>query len=291
MSDKPRLPNLIVIGAQKCGTTSLHYYLGLHPEIFMSREKELVYFIEELNWSKGIDWYRSRFASNAPVLGESSTGYSHCTVFPGVPERMHHVVPEARLIYVLRDPVERILSSYIHTWASGEEKRPLNEALKEPESSPYVLRSMYYRQLEQYLPYFPDSRILIITAEALLGKDRLSTLKKVFAFLEVDDSFWSKRFALTWHETRFKRKNTRVGELLEAWPLKEKLRFLPFEVRGAAERLLLLPFSRRVNRPLLGEGLQEGVVRVLKPDIDRLRSHTGQRFSEWSLWPQQESPT
>ena len=70
MSGESRLPNLIVIGAQKCGTTSLHYYLGVHPDIFMSREKELRYFVEEFNWGKGIDWYRSHFGANASILGE-----------------------------------------------------------------------------------------------------------------------------------------------------------------------------------------------------------------------------
>jgi hypothetical protein len=281
MPDKPELPNLIVIGAQKCGTTSLHYYLGLHPEIFMSREKELDYFVEEFNWGKGIDWYRSHFRANAGILGESSTGYSHFPVFRGVPERMHATVPEAKLIYVVRDPIERIRSSYLHSWASGEENRPLTEALEDLESSPYVSRSMYYRQVEQYLPYFPDSRILIISAEALL-RDRLKTLQKVYSFLNVDRSFRSKRFAFTWHASRFNRRKTRIGKYLEGLSLEERLRFLPFESRGAVERLLLLPFSRRVKRPCLNETLRKEIAEFLKQDVDRLRAYTGNPFSEWT---------
>ena len=278
--EEGRLPNLIVIGAQKCGTTSLHYYLGLHPEIFMTEEKELNFFLEERNWGKGIEWYSSHFGANARILGESSPTYSHFPVFQGVPERMHATIPEAKLIYVLRDPVERILSHYMHSWTSGAENRPLPEALEDPESSHYVSRSMYYRQLEQYLPYFPDSRILIITAEALL-RDRLKTMKKVYSFLNVDSSFRSSRFSFTWHESRFNRKQTRFGEVLEGLSLKEKLRFLPFESRGALERLLLLPFSRRVKRPRLDERLRRDITEFLKPDVDRLRAYTGNRFPEW----------
>lgn len=282
MSEEPRLPNLIIIGAQKCGTTSLHYYLDLHPDIFMSREKELRFFAEEFNWGKGIDWYRSHFRARASILGETSPCYSHFTVYRGVPARMAATVPEARLIYVLRDPVERILSHYMHSWASGAETRSLAGALEDPESSPYVIRSMYYRQLEQYLPFYSDTRILIITAEELLGRDRSKTLRKVFAFLNVDPAFRSRKFALTWHESRFKRRKTRIGKVLEGLDLQKRLRFLPFEMRGVVEGLLLLPFSRRVKRPLLNEELRKDLAAFLEEDIDRLRAHTGRRFSEWS---------
>jgi hypothetical protein len=65
------LPNLIVIGAQKCGTSVLHYYLSLHPEVSMSRPKELNFFIEERNWPRGVDWYKQQFDADARVRGEA----------------------------------------------------------------------------------------------------------------------------------------------------------------------------------------------------------------------------
>ena len=89
------LPNLIVIGAAKCGTTSLHEYLDAHPEIAMSREKELYFFIEEKNWNKGLAWYESNFDPHARVRGESSPGYTVFPLYQGVPERMAAIVPNA----------------------------------------------------------------------------------------------------------------------------------------------------------------------------------------------------
>jgi len=120
---KGNLPNLIIIGAMKCATTSLHYYLNLHPQISMSEEKELDFFIHKNNWHKGIEWYKTNFTGNASVYGESSPNYTKYPFFNGVPERMHAVVPDAKLIYVVRDPIERIISHYIHTSVNKKKKQ------------------------------------------------------------------------------------------------------------------------------------------------------------------------
>ena len=80
------LPNLIIIGGLKCGTTSIHHYLGLHPEIQMSKPKELNFFVEELNWDLGLDWYASRFDDRFKVRGESSPHYTNLPRFDGVAE-------------------------------------------------------------------------------------------------------------------------------------------------------------------------------------------------------------
>ena len=82
------LPNLIIIGGLKCGTTSIHHYLGLHPEIQMSKPKELNFFVEELNWDLGLDWYASRFDDRFKVRGESSPHYTNLPRFDGVAERI-----------------------------------------------------------------------------------------------------------------------------------------------------------------------------------------------------------
>src|SRR5689334_9595383 len=98
------LPNVIVIGGLKCGTTSLHHYLNLHPEIEMSRPKELNFFVEELNWDLGPDWYAAHFNASAPVRGETSPHYTARPRYDGVAERMRATLDDARLIYMVRDP-------------------------------------------------------------------------------------------------------------------------------------------------------------------------------------------
>src|SRR5688500_4466677 len=118
-------PNLIVIGGLKCGTTSLHHYLNLHPQIAMSRPKELNFFVEELNWELGTDWYTSHFDPAADVRGETSPHYTNRPRFEGVAERIAESAPGARLIYMVRDPIKRLLSHYVHNVAGGYEQRSL----------------------------------------------------------------------------------------------------------------------------------------------------------------------
>ena len=90
------MPNLIIIGGLKCGTTSIHHYLGLHPEIQMSKPKELNFFVDELNWDLGLDWYASRFDDRFKVRGESSPHYTNLPRFEGVAERIHEHCPDAQ---------------------------------------------------------------------------------------------------------------------------------------------------------------------------------------------------
>ncbi len=127
------LPNLIIIGAQKCGTSGLHYYLGLHPEVSMSTPKELNYFIAERNWGRGPEWYARHFDPTARCRGESSPNYTAFPQHMGVPERMAGVIPDAKLIYIVRDPLDRIAAHYVHNFAKRREKGDLRDDAAAPE--------------------------------------------------------------------------------------------------------------------------------------------------------------
>ena len=274
------LPNLIVIGAMKCATTSLHYYLGLHPEIFMSQEKELNFFLRQGNWHKGIEWYRSHFVGDAKIYGESSPNYANYPFSQGVQERIHRLVPEAKVIYVVRDPIERILSHYVHQYAVGREQRPLSEALADLGDNPYVCRSRYAMQVEPYLRSFPEAHVLIITQEDLY-RQREETLKSVFRFLEVDDSFYCEEFSLIKHPSRGKRRR-RHGT---AWfdSLSEHiLERVPHTTGQNLGHLLSLSFSHKVERPQLDETLRQRLINFLEDDVNRFRQLTGYDVESWS---------
>jgi hypothetical protein len=266
----------------KSGTTSLHRYLGLHPQISMAVEKELNFFIAEANWTRGVDWYARHFSSNAPVRGESSPSYTHYPFFSGVPERMASVVPDTRLVYLVRDPIERIVSHYVHDVAEGHERRTLADALSDLDGNPYVAASRYAAQLQRYLACFPRSQILVIANEELRA-ERRATVRRVFEFLEVDPSFESCGFDRIEHRSSEKRRRSEVGQRLARSSLFRLVRRLPRGMRGRILRLIERPFSRSIERPLLDPTLRARLEGLLRDDARAIQELAGRRFPDWSL--------
>lgn len=265
------LPNLVVIGAMKCGTGSLHRYLDLHSQIHMSQIKELDFFVEEKNWKLGLDWYQTNFTEPAEVLGESSTNYSKHPLFRGVPERMHRIIPDAKLIYIIRDPVERIVSQYIHNVAKGRERRTLDVALTELSENDYVNCSRYFMQIERYLAYYRRSSILVISSEGL-AHCRMKVLSEVFRFLKVDPSFEHLGFSIMHHQSSRKKRNTGLGLRLR-------------DVRGAWLLRRIWPWllKRSIEKPVMSQSLRYRLADVLSNDVIKLREFTGCSFENWCL--------
>ncbi len=208
------LPNLIVVGAQKCATSSLHQYLDAHPDICMSETKELDFFVAEKQWRRGLDWYRSQFPSDAPLRGESSPNYTAFPLFKGVPERMHSLIPEAKLIYVVRDPVDRMLSENVHARQTGRTKLGVREALLDPEA-PFYHRSRYWTQISQYLQHYDKSQILVVDYDELAVRPR-ECMREIYRFLGVNEAFDSDVFSRRFHRSQGKREFTATGRALQA---------------------------------------------------------------------------
>jgi len=287
------LPNLVIIGAMKCGTSSLHNYLALHPQIHMSSTKELNFFVEDKNWQRGLAWYKSNFTNPADVVGESSPMYSVYPAVQGVPARMHSIIPNTKLIYIVRDPIKRIISHYILNVTDGREKRSFSAVLTNLKTNHYVRCSKYYMQLEQFLDYYPPSSILVISLEEL-ARERINTLSKVFSFLQVDPSFEHENFFVTVNESGKRGQLTTLGR-----QLKQLKTFIPglknssdqggwdFGSATRMRRLLssVMPqlIERPVEQPILSEYLRQELVDVLRDDVEKLRAFTGCAFAEWSL--------
>ena len=301
--ERGNLPNLIIIGAMKSGTTSLHYYLNLHPEIYMSRQKELDFFIKKNNWSRGIQWYKSHFVGQAKIYGESSPNYTNYPFWKGVPQRMFSTIPDTKLIYILRDPIERIISQYIHRYSDGRENQSIEEALAKLEDNLYVRRSKYFFQLEQYLEFFSDSNILIITSEELSNFPQ-KTMKKVFHFLEVDAYFEFQfniknmaeilrfgpsittsrfKFDTKLHQSFYKSRKKILGDNPIITTLSKIALLLPPEIKAHIDKVIYRPFSQKIERPIINDILRKRLLSYLAEDISRLKQYTGYDFKEWNL--------
>lgn len=278
------LPNFFIIGAAKCGTSSLRHYLDQHPEISMSRVKEPNVYSETPYLPRHVD-YDGQFACDAPRRGEASTGYSRYPVEGDAATRIYEAVPEARLIYLVRDPIERIISEFVQWIAAGLEKRPIDEALKDFDdpNNPYVCASRYCTQINRYLEYFDRSALLIIDQKDLRQR-RDETIRRVFAFLDVDPDFSSPEFrSELWTRDDFIRYRG-AGWHLRASPIGRAFRRLPVRLRlpisRAARRMV-----RSAPRPTLDPVLRRRIAEYLRPEVEELESLTGKRLD---LWPSRE---
>ncbi len=196
----PPQPNLLIIGAMKSGTSSLHNYLGAHPSIFMCRPREPNYFVRDIEDRKDEDRYLRLFAAagNATIIGESSTAYSKLPIHADVPRRIANYSPDARIIYIMRDPVERTISHYWHRVMHEGETRNILEAIQ---GNPHYRDvSHYVMQLAPYFELFDASQIKTVTTEEMEAHP-LAVVRDLYEWLGVDPSFMPLNIARRWHVT------------------------------------------------------------------------------------------
>ncbi len=176
--------DFMVIGAQKCGTTSLAAQLAGHPEICFCRDKEPGYFHQTADWRADLDTYHSLYSPEPGQLcGEASTFYTFLPEYPDTHKRLFEYNPNLKLIYIMRQPVERVVSNYTHNVVRNLDKNPPDQAVfMRPE---YVNRSRYAVQIRPYLELFEREDILLLVFEEYV-RDQAGTLTQVAEFLGID---------------------------------------------------------------------------------------------------------
>lgn len=281
MPQKHRLPDVIGIGAEKCGTTSLHYYLKAHPEVGVQRVKETRFFLENGGtWHQGIDWYMRQFPSGATTLVEShGGGYTAYPRHRGVPDRIRSVVPDARFLYLVRDPIERLISRWVHNYSNNDEHRDVDSALLDLDDVEYVPQSLYYSQLEHYLRVFEPTRFLIVDQGDLL-RERRATLKTIFSFLGVDPNFDSAEFDVVRHQSDAKRRNGPAGQIIHK-ALGERIFNRLHGPQRHWFKKLYTPVSQKIERPTLAPATRDRLREVFADDVRQLEVFAGRRFTGW----------
>ncbi len=246
----------------------------------MSKPKELNFFIEERNWPRGEDWYRRHFDPGAKVRGEASPNYTAFPQHVGVPGRMASLVPDAKLIYVLRDPLERIAAHWVHNFAKRREKGDLASTLAHPNTS-YLQRSQYAMQLQQFLNHFPRESIMILDQEDF-RKDRAKTLRRVFEFSGADPSFTHPGFERERHATARKTRATKLAIRMEHVSKSRWGKVVPPKLWFALDERL--PMKKTIDRPDVRLALTDEALRALTDDAERMRELAGRPFRDWSIW-------
>jgi hypothetical protein len=281
--DPARMPNVIVIGAMKGGTTSMHNYLDVHPDIAVSTEKEMRFFSDP----GAADWvgrYQQHFPEGTRFRVESSPHYTKFPVVPGVVDRMADLVPDARLIYLVRDPVERLVAEYVEQVQWHAAHRSLDEEVADADDPAHALMasSRYATQLAEFLRRFPAEQVLVLDL-ADLGADVVGTMARVFAFLGLDAPAASAE-DYGRHNTRDEKYQVPGWLLrLRKGPLLRAFRKLP----AGPRRMISMAAWRRsgnlVERPTLTPATEARLRELLAPEAQRLRELTGEPFASWSV--------
>jgi hypothetical protein len=271
------LPNLIIVGAMKCGTTSLHQYLNVHPEIGMSSPKEVNFFSGECS-GESLEWYCSRFDPAAKIRGESSQNYSkaHHPMYAGAPQRMSQVIPDCKIIYLVRDPIERYLSHLVENYI-GETKR---DRAWNIENDHYLKTGMYHYQLGFFLEYFCKEQVLVVELEEL-SQNRISTMNGIFDFLGVPRFTDDKAFDFVSNENG-------VGIAPPSIQRSAVYRAARKIAPDLTHKILQLPMVRKHAFPgSLKQDLslaeREQLAAKFRPDVDKLRELLGRDFPHWSV--------
>jgi hypothetical protein len=297
------LPNFIMIGAAKSGTSSLFSYLGQHPDVFISSTKEPNFFafagqpvafagpgdsiINRTSITRRED-YEALFRSSkgASAVGEASTLYLY---LPSAAPRMHREIPAVRLIAILRDPAERAYSSYLHMVRDGRESvSSFEDALRAEDARVaaeweplwhYARLGFYYEQLKRYYDVFPREQIAVCLYDDFEA-DPKRVVQGIFSFLGVDPAFEPDM------STRHKVAGTPRSAVLHAALTRPNVaktlakRLLPGDVRG---RLYAALMRRNVveHRDKLCDDTKQRLRRLYSEDVERLSLLIGRDLSNW----------
>jgi hypothetical protein len=266
MDDASHLPRFVIIGAMKCATTTLHDQLARVPGVYMSNPKEPNFFSDDEAWARGLGWYRGLFSSapDGSVCGESSTHYTKLPDYPGTVERLAGVIPHARFIYVMRDPIDRLVSQYIHEWSVRRISVPIDKAVRRhPELIDY---SRYAFQMKPWLERFGHDAVLPVFFERLTSHPQ-AEFERICRFVGVNGAGqWD-----TGHDrrnvsaVRVRRQPIRDAVLSNPALTVVRRRLIPTSVRERIKRQW-----RMEHRPELSESVRRWCETRLDPDMAEL---------------------
>jgi hypothetical protein len=213
----------------------------------MGTKKEIDFFALDNCWSNGPEWYKRFFdsSSDARAVGECSTTYAMYPRFPDAPSRIAALLDGVRLVYIVRDPIERIRSHYDHAVLFDAEKRPIEATvLEDPD---YVDISRYALQIGRYLPHFDVDQLLVVDSDDLKNR-RQVTLRTIFGFIGVDPEWWDPMLEIEHYVTAERFGLRETAKYLRRVPTLRRLsRVAPTALRRRVASSTLLSQQRGTN--------------------------------------------
>lgn len=297
MSDTKH-PNFFILGATKSGTTSLHYYLQQHSELFLTKQKEPHFFDSDNLFYRGFDWYLNEYykgAENYELRGEATPSYFHLPdiVIPRMKEVFSNF--EQKFIIILRNPVDRCWSHYLHRIRKGTEKEDLHVALEMEEKRlkkdpagwhGYYNDGLYCKLITKWIRQFPKENFLILLYEEL--KDIDTALNKIFSFLNVSTVFNIKTNIQK--NTASEARSVFLRDWVNGPSLSKSMLLKPFKlvVRSHSKQKRIADFIKRLavkpskeRKAKISEDIRLTLAKMYKNDIINLQKLIGRDLSHW----------
>ncbi|MGE3819574.1 MAG: sulfotransferase [Isosphaeraceae bacterium] len=269
-----RTPDFITIGAMKCATTTLHEQLARQPGVVMSRPKEPNFFSDDDVYARGMGWYTGLFAAAGPedLCGESSTHYTKLPTYPKSVERMVAALPSVKLIYVMRHPIDRLFSQFVHERTVGRVSPELSVGEAIEACPELVAYGRYAEQLAPYLETYGRERVLPVFF-GRLARFPQEEFSRIGAFLGRPDQFvWDASM----EPQNVGDKRLRLGRVRHALvhsrvlsPIRQRL-----VSRSWSERLKRA-WRTDVERPELTSDLESRLRQIYDEDLARLGAWLG----------------
>ena len=274
------LPQYIIAGASKTGSTWLVRCFDEHPEVFAPLITP-EYF--STNFDKGQDWYESLYAQpgDAKVLVDKSTSY---IVDPEAPARMHACAPDAHLIFMLRDPIERANSHYNMWLRGGRADENIDEVLVAGHE--LVEEGLYFKQISRFLAFYPADRVTILLYDDLKA-DAHAFARTVFELIGVDADFVPEMIDKRFHQTKTRPKFQKpyVAAVKTMRWINKRSRLVESVIDGLRRRRAF-DFIHKINQgaafPKMSDATRKRLSQYYRADIDQLAAHIGRDLSHWA---------
>jgi len=290
-STRLRLPDFFIIGSAKCGTTTLYKYLCRHPRIFMSTPKEMSFFSKNDVYQQRMPWYAKLFADARAdqLCGEASTTYTRWPLYGNTADRLAAVQPDARLIYLVRDPVERLFSFYAHRMRESVTATFEEFLANTPEA---VDSGRYMTQIKRYLQFFCEEQILVLFTQDLHESPQIP-LEKTRQFLDLPTFDYLAAGPI--------RANQGGGKYFAAASLTQTIRSLkrapavasvlnrvPAHARKAGYEWLAngpigMKLQRRHQRKMssVTPKVRQQILEMYSEEVEQLADYTGRCLADW----------
>lgn len=280
-SPDPAVPDYLVIGAMKCGSSTVCAYLEDHPDTYMVPRCEPDFFCDPDRAARGRDWYAGLFADARPgqLRGEGSNNYAAGALFPGTPGRIHAHAPDVRLVYMVRHPLDRIVSAWVQNRVDQGRGVPASvDAAVTLMPDRYVDQSLYWRNLQAYRKLFPDERILVGFMEDLRD-DPDAFWRRLTGFLGVAPRLPDRPHV---NPSASKAVPGPLYSMLDAVPGSFALRraLLPAGLRRLVKERIL---SRPAAGVALAPATRARLAEVVGPDARALLRHCGKPEDFWAI--------